>query len=71
MKTKETGSRYYESVIENIKGMIVRGELKQGDKIPSERELAERFNVSRVPIRASWTVPRETELMFAILPSAI
>jgi GntR family transcriptional repressor for pyruvate dehydrogenase complex len=51
VKTKETGSRYYESVIENIKGMIVRGELKQGDKIPSERELAERFNVSRVPIR--------------------
>ncbi len=45
------GGRYYEYVIENIKEMISSGELKCGDKIPSERELAEKFNVSRVPIR--------------------
>ena len=53
MKTaaKTASGRYYEYVIDNIKGMIIRGELKQGEKIPSERELAERFNVSRVPIR--------------------
>lgn len=51
MSTKDTGGRYYEYVISSIKGMIARGELKQGEKIPSERELAERFNVSRVPIR--------------------
>ena len=50
-KEKESGGRYYEYVIDNIKGMMIRGELKQGEKIPSERELAERFNVSRVPIR--------------------
>ncbi|MEG1578529.1 MAG: winged helix-turn-helix domain-containing protein [Oscillospiraceae bacterium] len=31
--------------------MIMRGELKCGEKLPSERELAEKFNVSRVPIR--------------------
>lgn len=48
---KSNGGRYYEYVIENIKGMISRGELKCGEKIPSERELADRFNVSRVPIR--------------------
>lgn len=45
------GGRYYEYVIESIKGMITRGELKCGERIPSERELAARFNVSRVPIR--------------------
>lgn len=45
------GGRYYEYVIESIKAMIARGELKCGEKIPSERELAERFSVSRVPIR--------------------
>lgn len=50
-KNGKSGSRYYEAVIDNIKGMIVRGELKSGDKIPSERELADRFQVSRVPIR--------------------
>ena len=31
--------------------MITRGELKCGERIPSERDLAARFNVSRVPIR--------------------
>lgn len=45
------GGRYYEYVIDSIKGMITRGELKYGERIPSERELAARFNVSRVPIR--------------------
>ena len=48
---KSNGGRYYEYVIDSIKGMIARGELKCGEKIPSERELADRFNVSRVPIR--------------------
>ena len=48
---KTNGGRYYEYVIDSIKGMIARGELKCGEKIPSERELAERFHVSRVPIR--------------------
>ncbi len=45
------GGRYYEYVIESIKDMISNGELKCGDKLPSERDLAEKFNVSRVPIR--------------------
>lgn len=50
-KANGGGGRYYEHVIDSIKGMIARGELKCGEKIPSERDLAERFNVSRVPIR--------------------
>lgn len=50
-KDAKDGGRYYEYVIESIKGMITRGELKCGERIPSERELAARFNVSRVPIR--------------------
>ena len=50
-KANGGGGRYYEYVIDRIKGMIARGELKCGEKIPSERDLAERFNVSRVPIR--------------------
>lgn len=50
-KMEAGGGRYYEFVIESIKRMIACGELKWGEKIPSERELAEKFNVSRVPIR--------------------
>ena len=51
MASKETGSRYDEILSDAIKSLILRGELKQGDRVPSERELAEKFNVSRVPIR--------------------
>ena len=47
----DSSERYYEYVIDQIKAMIMRGDLKCGDKLPSERELALRFNVSRVPIR--------------------
>ena len=50
-KTNGGSGRYYEYVIASIKGVIARGELKCGEIIPSERELAERFKVSRVPIR--------------------
>ncbi len=51
MSIQDYQGRYYEYVIEQIKEMIASGELKDGEKIPSERELAERFEVSRVPIR--------------------
>jgi GntR family transcriptional regulator len=43
-------SKYYE-VKQQIEAMIRRGELKLGDQLPSEPELAETFNVSRGTIR--------------------
>ena len=43
-------SKYYE-IVDEIKALIVNGTLKNGDRMPSERELAERFSVSRVPVR--------------------
>lgn len=48
---KREPEKLYEHVINELKDMIVSGELKPGDKLPSERELGERFNVSRVPVR--------------------
>lgn len=41
----------YDSIVETIRSMIQRGELKVGDKLPPERTLAERFNVSRNCVR--------------------
>ena len=57
------GGRYYEYVIDGIKDMIAQGELKCGDKLPSERELAERFNVSRVPVREALKILEYTGLL--------
>ncbi|MDK2879305.1 MAG: GntR family transcriptional regulator, transcriptional repressor for pyruvate dehydrogenase complex [Thermoanaerobacteraceae bacterium] len=40
-----------DEVVEQIKRMIVDGEVKRGEKLPAERELAERFSVGRPTIR--------------------
>jgi GntR family transcriptional repressor for pyruvate dehydrogenase complex len=43
--------RLYEQIVERIRDRILKGELKPGDQLPTERELAERFGVSRVAVR--------------------
>ncbi|AKL97182.1 transcriptional regulator GntR family [Clostridium aceticum] len=44
-------TKVYEHIIEQIQNMIVDGTLKQGDKLPSERDLAESLKVSRASVR--------------------
>lgn len=44
-------TRIYEQIIEQIQNMIIDGRLKQGDKLPSERDLAESLQVSRPSVR--------------------
>ena len=43
--------RAYERVISYIKDGILKGELKQGEKLPPERELAEQLGVGRNSVR--------------------
>jgi GntR family transcriptional repressor for pyruvate dehydrogenase complex len=45
------GNRLYEQIVEQIERRIVAGELKEGDHLPSERELSEQFAVSRTAVR--------------------
>jgi GntR family transcriptional regulator, transcriptional repressor for pyruvate dehydrogenase complex len=47
--------RVPEEVVDQIRGFIASGELRPGDQLPSERELAERFQVSRASIREALT----------------
>lgn len=46
-----SNKKVYELVIEQIQDKILKGELKKGDKLPSERELSESMSVSRTSIR--------------------
>lgn len=48
--------RIYEEVAEQIKRLIRSGKLGLGEKLPSERELAARFGVSRASVRQALTV---------------
>lgn len=43
--------KVYDQVIEKIKNSIKNGEIKKGDKLPSEREMAESLSVSRTSVR--------------------
>jgi GntR family transcriptional repressor for pyruvate dehydrogenase complex len=43
--------RLYQRIVAQIEHRIVAGELKVGDQLPSERELAEQFGVSRIAVR--------------------
>jgi len=48
--------KVYEQVIDQIKEMIYTGQLKRGDKLPSERELRSQLHVSRASIREAFRV---------------
>jgi len=43
--------KIYEEIVEQIKQLMAGGELKPGDKLLPERELAERLQVSRASVR--------------------
>ena len=44
-------SRIYEHIVEQIRALIREGRWAPGDQIPPERELADRFRVSRTSVR--------------------
>jgi GntR family transcriptional regulator, transcriptional repressor for pyruvate dehydrogenase complex len=44
-------NRRYEQVAEQIQGLIARGVLKPGDRLPPERDLVSKFGVGRGSIR--------------------
>ena len=46
-----TGGSAVDAVLAQIRGLIVEGGLKVGDKLPTERELCERFASSRNTVR--------------------
>jgi len=48
--------RLYENVIEQIMNLIKNNELKPGDKLPPERELAAKLSISRGSLREAFRV---------------
>jgi GntR family transcriptional repressor for pyruvate dehydrogenase complex len=58
-------SRLYEQIVQQIEDSIVSGTLKTGDQLPPERELAQKFGVSRTAVREAVKVLREKGLVEA------
>src|SRR5256886_15234887 len=44
-------TRIYEQIVRQVKQLIAEGRFKSGDRLPPERELAEKFVVSRTSVR--------------------
>ena len=44
-------TRIYQQIVRQVKQMIAEGRLKSGDQLPPERDLAEKFVVSRTSVR--------------------
>ncbi|QSH42141.1 FadR family transcriptional regulator [Lentisphaerota bacterium] len=51
MKISQNSQKVYKVVANQIQKMILNGELKRGDKLPTERALAEKFKASRNSVR--------------------
>jgi len=48
--------RLYQRIVEQIEDALARGELKPGQRLPSERELVVQFGASRSTVREALRV---------------
>src|SRR5579871_1616824 len=58
-------ARLYEQIVQQIEVSILSGELKPGNQLPSERDLAQQFGVSRTAVREAVKALREKGLVEA------
>ncbi|GAC1622998.1 MAG: FadR/GntR family transcriptional regulator [Candidatus Acidiferrum sp.] len=58
-------SRLYEQIVLQIEESVQKGDLKVGDQLPAERELAQQFGVSRTAVREAVKALREKGIVEA------
>jgi len=58
-------SRLYEQIVQQVEESILQGQLKPGDQLPAERDLAQSFGVSRTAVREAVKTLREKGLVEA------
>lgn len=61
--TKVAVGRISELIVEQLRLLMRQGQLNAGDRLPSERQLCERFGVSRVTVREALRVLEATGLV--------
>jgi GntR family transcriptional regulator, transcriptional repressor for pyruvate dehydrogenase complex len=52
--------RTLQGISKQIKDLVYSGELKLGDKLPSERELATLFKTGQMAVRESLRMPKQS-----------
>jgi GntR family transcriptional repressor for pyruvate dehydrogenase complex len=56
-------TRIYAEIVRQIRSLIADGRLKSGDRLPPERDLADRFRVSRTSVREALRALESTGLI--------
>jgi GntR family transcriptional regulator, transcriptional repressor for pyruvate dehydrogenase complex len=56
--------RAFEHIVEQIRNLIYNGLVKPGERLPSERELAEQFQTARLAVREAFRVLEESGLIY-------
>ena len=54
--TNENGKTKYYALMEELKQSILSGEIKPGEKLPSENELSARYQISRHTVRKALSI---------------
>ncbi len=55
--------RIYQKIVEQIRAMLTDGQIGPGDRLPSEREIAEQMGVSRAAVREAFSALEMTGLI--------
>ncbi len=55
--------RVFQRVVDHVRNAIAAGELKPGDRLPSERELVEKFGIGRASVREALRVLENMDLV--------
>ncbi len=58
-----TRKKVYQDVVEQVQNAIVKGELKEGERLPAEHALRRMFDVSRMTLREALRVLEEKRLI--------
>ena len=63
---KKNGMHLYQHVQDYILDMIARKELGSGDRMPAEKELADKMKVSRLTVRKAYAMLADAGVILAI-----
>ena len=63
MAKNNSDRKYYQIILDWFQEQLATGALKKGDRLPSERELAQRLQVSRVPVREAMLILEHTGII--------
>lgn len=62
-QTRGADERVYQRVVDYVRQAVASGRLKPGDRLPSERELVEKFGIGRASVREALRVLENMDLV--------